>query len=83
MLSHPGWNATAQSLLVPGWGQHDQGRTVLGRLFLGWAVLSILVVAYGPAVGLPSVLGWVDLGLATVGSALDALFHAPARAVAA
>ncbi len=76
------WNAAALSLLVPGWGQHDQGRTV-GRLFLGWAVLSILVVAYGPAVGVPSVLGWGDLGLATVWSAFDALFHDSAPAVAA
>ncbi len=83
MLPHLNWSAAALSLLVPGWGQHDQGRTAVGCLFLGWAVLSILVVGYGPAVGVPSVLGWGDLGLATVWSALDALFHDRARAAAA
>jgi len=83
MLSHLSWNAAALSLLVPGWGQHDQGRAVVGRLFLGWAVLSILVAAYSPVIGMPSVLGWADLVVATVWSAVDALLHNPARAVAA
>jgi hypothetical protein len=83
MLPRLSWNAAALSLLVPGWGQHEQARTVVGRLFLGWAVLAILIVAFGPAVGMPSVLGWGDLGLATIWSALDALFHDSARTVAA
>lgn len=83
MLPHLSWNAAALSLLVPGWGQHDQGRTAVGRLFLGWAAVSFLVAMYGPAAGVPGVFGWADLGLATVWSALDALFHAPAPTAAA
>jgi hypothetical protein len=83
MLSHLSWNAAALSLVVPGWGQHDQGRAVAGCLFLGWAVFSILAAAYGTVIGMPSVLGWADSVVATVWSAVDAFFHDPVRAVAA
>jgi len=75
MVPHLSWNAAALSLLVPGWGQHDQGRTVAGRLFLGWAALSLLVAAYGPWIGIPGFLAWADVAAVTVCSVANALFQ--------
>lgn len=61
-------------MLVPGWGQFELGRVRAGYLFLSWAVVSVGVVAYGPLIGVPGTMGWVDLGAATLCSAAHALF---------
>lgn len=69
------WSAAVLSLLVPGWGQLELGRVRAACLFLGWALLSLVVVAYGPVIGVPTTWGWVDLGAATLFSAGTALLN--------
>ena len=84
MLAHMNWNAAALSLVVPGWGQCEQGRAFASRVFLAWAALAILGAFYGPLLGISSLVGWADLAASTVWSAADALLHTtPPRAVAA
>jgi hypothetical protein len=77
------WNAAVLSLLVPGWGQFELGRVRAAGLFLGWALLSLVIVAYGPVIGVPNSWGWVDLGAATLVSAGNALLKESPRQVAA
>jgi hypothetical protein len=77
------WSAAALSLLVPGWGQYELGRVRAACLFFGWALLSLVVLAYGPLIGVPASWGWVDLGLATLWSAGEVLLGASPRNVAA
>ena len=75
MQSNLNWHAAALSLIVPGWGQFEQGRPAGGRLFLGWAALALLVVAYGPWIRIPGFLAWADVAAVTVCSVTNALFQ--------
>jgi hypothetical protein len=84
MVAHLNWNAAALSLLVPGWGQYEQGRVFGSRVFLAWSALALLAAFYGPLLGMSSLLGWADLVASAVWSAADVLVRTiPPRAVAA
>ncbi|MBK8246680.1 MAG: hypothetical protein IPK85_04680 [Gemmatimonadetes bacterium] len=60
------------SLLVPGWGQFEQGRAKVGRRFLGPFIALVLLWPTFVIAGWPVALVLVDLAALTLWSAADA-----------
>ena len=67
------WNAAALSLLVPGWGQFEQGRLRAGRTFLTWGGLAGVVALLALSGSLPGAVAGLEVVLVTLWSGVDAL----------
>jgi hypothetical protein len=70
-------NAAALNLIVPGWGQFEQGRSRRGWLFLLATGLALLVLWITPLLGWPSFVGVLELIGVVAWSVADALFWRP------
>ncbi|MGH7718117.1 MAG: hypothetical protein ACREON_04645 [Gemmatimonadaceae bacterium] len=65
----------ALSLLLPGWGQFEQGRPRLGWMQMLWALGASLALFAAPAWDLPRLVPGLELAGVTLWSVLDALLR--------
>jgi len=73
-------NAAALSLLLPGWGQFEQGRPRLAWMQMLWALGASLVLFAAPAWDVPRLVPGLELAAVTLWSVVDALAWRPALA---